>query len=171
MAIRIDLKDYNVFIGGIQNNLKTSAVRGVRSAAIRLMNEITLRIVPNIVPEPIDRGLYRSGWKTQSIPNGAIIYNTEEHSAFIEHGVEANNVKISRLMIEALQGWLIRKGFSSKKDSLNNAFGLAVNLKKSGIFNRGKGFHPLQLALDKYAQEFIGEEITNEIAKQFEKLK
>jgi hypothetical protein len=171
MTVKVDLKNYAVFVDGVQKGLKTSMIRGVRSAARRLMNEIILRIVPSKIPEPFDRELYKAGWKVDNLINGALIRNEELHSAFIEYGVAADKVKISRQMIAMLRDWLVRKGYATEQDSRDKAWALARNLQRRGIFNRGKGFRPLQEALDRFAIQYIQEEIASEIANQLEKIK
>src|SRR5512146_3174502 len=109
MSKTIDLQDAAAYFGVLKNNYRQAAIRGLRSAALRAQQEIVLRIIPSRSPKPVDRAAsgYLGGWRTYPIEDGAVIENQETHAAFIEYGVKAENVKISRRMIQMLTEWFI----------------------------------------------------------------
>jgi hypothetical protein len=161
MASRtVTLKEAGVEFEEMGRRIRKAALAGLRSAALRGIAVIVAEIIPSRVPQPVDRGLYRAGWKAHPLKNGAVIYNHEPHAALIEHGVRASNVKIGRAMIAALAEWARRKGF---EDPERAAWGIAKKMKERGIFGQ-TGLGVLAL-LNARLPGIIREEVTREVNK------
>lgn len=159
MASRtITLKEAGVEFEEMGRRIKTAAKKGLLSAAQRGVQVIVAELIPACVPQPVDRGLYRAGWKAVPIKNGSVIYNPEPHAAFIEHGVRAANVKVGRAMIVALAEWARRKGL---KDPERAAWGIAKAIKRRGLFT-AKSFGVLAL-LNERLPGIIREEVAREV--------
>jgi len=132
----IDLKFAQYYLERIGDELDPACVRGMQSAAMRALQVIVTRIIPARTPQPVDRGVYRAGWRAVPEPTGAVLENLEAHAPLIEYGVRAENVKIGRAMIEALAAWVPRKGLASEpKQAVKIAWAIAKAMKKRGIFN------------------------------------
>jgi hypothetical protein len=178
--------------------IREAAIRGLRAAALRLVNHIVVSVIPAEPRVPVDRGIYRAGWKMRPIEGGAEVYNNTPHASFIEDGVRAANVKVGRLMLDAITAWVKRKGIDkgpgpklikgltaavknqrigatvtkTAKGSMLNptsdsrarsiAWAIAMNMKKKGIFNDGKGLGILRKA-SKVRNQYVREEIAREI--------
>jgi len=166
----------------IKAKLRAAAIKGLRVAAVRGIRVVTTQIVPSRSPPPVDRGVYRAGWKLESLPNGAAIYNDTPHAKFIEYGVRASNVRIGRAMIDALTEWVRRKGIGGgvsktgkpKKPSENQARQIAWAIarrakSKSGLAffagPRGDGFQILRELSDQHLPAIIREAVDREIAR------
>jgi hypothetical protein len=118
--------------------LQKATRRALLSAALRGVGVIVSQIIPSRSPQPVDRGVYRAGWRARSIENGAEILNTEPHAVFIEEGVRGENVKAGRAMFNALLEWVKRKGLGKTK-------GLAPSYTK--LRKTKKGFVPVATML------------------------
>lgn len=99
-----------------------AAIRGLRSAGLRGVAEIVTFIIPARSPQPVDRGLFRAGWKSLPTNDGCTIENMEPHAIFIEHGVK--NIRVGRKMIDALAEWAVRKGITDKANARRVALSL-----------------------------------------------
>jgi len=154
------------WVGLMGKKIRDAGERGLLSAAIRTVAHIQTEVIPREPRIPVDRGIYRAGWRAVKIPKGAMVINTVPHAVLIEYGVRASNVKAGRKMIEALTAWVKRKGFGGKKgaDAASIAWAIAMSMKKKGIFDGGKGLHILGKASKKIPQ-FIDEEIGREIGR------
>lgn len=142
----IRLEDAGAFVGTLSEELRAKALVGVRKAAARGLQTVVSVIIPSRTPQPVDRGIYRAGYKVQSTPNGADIYDDDPIAGIIENGVRAANIKIGRKMLTALAQWAIRKGLVKRKggkhryskqwdDAMSMAWAIAKKAKQ------GKGFH------------------------------
>lgn len=164
--------------------MRAAAIRGLRSAALRTVQEIQTRIIPETHPEPVDRGAYRAGWHVREEKEGALIENTAPHASFIEYGVRGAAVKIGRAMIDALQAWVMRKGLVGKlgrrgtrkrvaqeSDARATAWAIAVAMQKRGIFNKDRrgGLRVMERAA-KLIPRFMAEEIQREIEAMKDRL-
>jgi len=154
----------------LEAGFEKAAERAVLATAARLISHIQNDVIPKEDPKPVDRGLYRAGWRMKAIRKGAEVYNTVPHAPIIEYGARAQNIKIGRVMIDALERWVIRKGIAGKADARGVAFAIANSLKKKGIFNRGGpgGLRILEKALVKLG-DFLSREFPVEIRREFEK--
>lgn len=158
----IDLKDAAKFIAGIK--MKQAGIRGLRSAALRGVNEILTFIIPSRTPEPRDRGIYRSGWRSVELPLGATVQNDEPHAVFIEEGVR--NVRVLGKAQGPLAAWAIRKGIATAENARSVAFAIGVNMKKRGnIFGPG-GMGVLRELVEGKLADFVKEEIEREIKRE-----
>ena len=103
MATTITLKEAGIYFGEKLPKLqRAAALRGLASAAQRGLQLVQAEIIPSRSPQPVDRGVYRAGWRAVKIKDGYAVENLEPHAAFVEYGVRASNVKPGRAMIAAL---------------------------------------------------------------------
>lgn len=166
-AHEIDLAAVGAELGPIWDRMAEAAVVGLRVAAERTRSTIVAKIVPQVAPRaPIDRGVYRAGWKTAPLPTGAEIYNDERHAAFIEYGVRSSNVKIGKRMIDALAEWAMRKRLAKNpREARRIAWAIARRAASRGGLAffagpQGRGARVLETAVRDYVPQFIREEIT-----------
>lgn len=156
MARSVPIRLAEAAIKQYGEKLRKAAGLALYSAAIRGVGVIQTQIIPSIVPKPVDRGLYRAGWRAVPILGvggdvaGAEIFNVEPHAPWIEGGVRASNVKVGRAMIDALTEWVKRKGLAGRGKRYKGdaaargiAFAIALKMKKQGIFRGGQGMHVL----------------------------
>lgn len=155
------LFEYRKWLKGFKGKHRDAAMRGLHSAAMRGVQMIQTEIIPASVPQPVDRGIYRAGWRFLAATDGALIFNNEPHAAHIEYGVRSQNVKIGRRMIFALTEWVTRKKLASPgKEAVSAAWAIAQKMKQRGIF--GPGLHVL-FKLKRVLPAVIREEISAEI--------
>lgn len=147
-------------------------MRGLLSAAQRLVGAIQNEVIPQEPRVPVDRGVYRAGWKARPNEHGAEIGNETPHAVFIEDGVRGDHVKPGREMILALTQWIKRKGIvgtaapdGSTLDATQLAWAIARSMQKRGIFNRGVGLKIMDKAVRRYARRFIEEEVKRELER------
>lgn len=150
--------------GQFADKMRIAVLKGLYSSALFSKNYIVSKEIPNADPPPVNKGVYRAGWQVQKLPNGAAFYNSVPYARYIEWGVPAMNVVTSAKAIEALAEWARKKfGGLEEKQALRVAHAIMTNMRKHGIFGRGKG---LQI-MTKYAIEVlpgvIEEELTREI--------
>lgn len=166
--VYIPLDQAGAFFQQLPEELRVAGIRGLHSAALRLQNVITTVIIPHRTPQPVDRGVYRAGWRTVLEADGAVVENLEAHAIFIEYGVRAENVKIGRAMLEALQEWVARKGIASVAEAPKVAWAIAKAMQKRGIFGGGKGLGIVKELVDVWVEPYTREEVLREIGKLFE---
>lgn len=164
----VPLSQAGAFFQNLPVELQTSAVKGLHSAALRLQNVITTVLIPSRTPQPVDRGVYRAGWRTVLEADGATIENLEPHAIFIEYGVRAENVKPGRAMLTALVGWVLRHGLASAAVAPKVAWAIAKAQQKRGIFRNGAGLGIVKELVDVWVERVTQEEVLNEIGKVFE---
>jgi hypothetical protein len=162
-----ELKDVDRFFEDTEKGLRRAALRGLLSAAHRGVQTILVRIIPSRSPMPVDRGIYRAGWKAWATEDGAVIENLEPVAIFVEEGVRGSNVKIGRAMIQALAAWVVRKGIAGADEATGVAWAIAKRMQARGIFAGGQGFGILRELVDKDIEGFMVEEIEREVAKEF----
>ena len=168
MTTRITLGEAGEFFESMGDKWAVAARRGLLSAAMRGVQIIKTQIIPARSPQPVDRGVYRSGWDARVTPDGADIFNPELHAAFIEHGVRAENVKAGKRMIAALAEWTVRKGIAhSYEEGTQIAYAIAGAMKKRGIFNRfGRGgLGILRELVEQHMPKIVREEVSRELRK------
>jgi len=191
----IDLKFAATHFKAYGPKLTAAAHRGLLAAAQRGVQVIQSEIIPSRNPQPVDRGVYRAGWRAGPIPEGAEIFNVEPTAVLIEEGVRGQNVKIGRLMLAALSEWAKRKGLGryratstvlgKRKDGsffakaqkvkfvagdTSIAWAIAKAMQKRGIFNkRGPGLGILRELVAKRLNVIVDEEIIREIERELAK--
>lgn len=131
----IDLDEADRHFAELDDRLRAAAVRGLQSAAFKGMQEILTRIIPSRTPQPVDRGVYRAGWRVILESLGATLENAEPVAVFVEYGVRAANVKPGRAMISALAEWVVRKGITTSGQAVSTAWAIAKNMQRRGIFS------------------------------------
>ena len=150
--------------------VRAAAFRGLVLAGVRGLQKLQIQILPRRIPQPVDRGVYRAGWKLRIGPDYVEIYNDSPIASIIEDGVRAKNVKVGLALLEALSGWVMRKGLSKdSKEARSIAWAVARNMQKRGIFNdRGpykNGLGILRELVDHYLDALIEAEVLASIGK------
>lgn len=163
----VDLKNAGELIDQYEKRLLAAANRGLLSAALLGVQRILTRIIPSRSPQPVDRATFKSGWRAFSEADGATIENLEPNAILIEEGVRAGNVKIGRLMIDALASWVVRKGIVGAPEARGVAFAIAKNMQRRGIFGGGAGLGILRELIDKDLLGLMRDEIAREIKREF----
>ena len=172
----LNLKDVAGLQGILSKAIRQGALNGLYSAAIRMVGEIQTVTIPQTVPEPSQRGLYKAGWKARQDADGATYENPVKYASIIEFGVRAANVKVGRKMIDALTEWVQIKGFASGTQAKQMAFAIARSMAANvqtkggsfagggkGIF-KGTGLRIMERA-NKQLPQFIKEEVAREVER------
>ena len=165
-----DGADANKIAAYLKGELVARRKKGIHSAALLTVREIQTRIIPNLKPTPVDRGTSRAGWRAETTEDGADVVNTVPQTLFIDQGVPAASVKIGRAMITALAEWARRKGMLGKgakrgsEEGESVAWGIAMNMRKRGIFQKGQGFQFVAVARAFFVKS-AKEEIEKELSK------
>lgn len=168
--MKFDLKQSKPLKTFLDTRMKKAQLEAVHAAGLQVVEDIQTRLIPGAKPPPVDRGVYRAGWRMRPKKWGAEVANATPQAIFIEDGVRARNVKPGRKMIDALAAWVRRKGIvagkgkNAKAQARGVAFAIAKSMRKKGIFNRGKGFGILRRALLP-VQSYIQRELKRAMAK------
>lgn len=152
----------------LADDMKQAAFRGLILAGARCVAVIVSEIIPKRVPQPVDRGTYRAGWKTRSSSSYVEVYNDEPVASIIEDGARASNIKPGRAMLKALASWALRKGLASnEKEALSRAWAIAKTMQKKGIFNRNgqQGLGVLRELVTWRADDIVEAEVLRAIGK------
>jgi hypothetical protein len=171
---KISIADAPAWTRKLQADLHKAAMRGLLSAGQRLVGVIQTEIIPREPRVPVDRGIYKAGWRARATPKGAVVSNATPAAAIIEHGARAKNIKIGRAMVDALTEWVLRKGLvaqgkgkieraAARVQAQGLAWAIARDMQKRGIFDKGNGLGILAKAM-KRAPQIIKEEVAREIA-------
>jgi len=148
--------------------------RAMLGTAARLVAYITTEVIPAEQPQPVDRGMYRAGWRFKRIKGGAEVFNSTPQAPIIEWGARSSNIKVGRAMINALTAWVKRKGIvkgrgkDANDEARSMAFAIANSMKRKGIFNRGgkNGLRILEKSLGRVSK-FLSEEFKREVKREF----
>lgn len=170
MVTTINIKDAPGYFDKLADTMVKAARKGLLLAAERGVQKIVTEIIPSRSPTPVDRGVYRAGWKSEVIDSNTVaILNPEPHAAFIELGVRAENVKIGAAMIQALAEWATRKGIAADDDeAVGVAWAIAKSMQKKGVFNHykeGNGLRVLQELEDMHLEDILRAEVSREMKK------
>lgn len=173
---RLSIYAAPAWVGALGPKLREAAKKGLLSAAHRLHQEV-IRVVEERDPQPVDRGIYRAGWRVRELREGASLTNDVPYAPIVEHGARAENVKIGRAMIDALAEWVIRKGLVARgrgkagreqaaAEARSIAWAIARKMQVQGIFNRDgqSGLKILEEAL-KLAPRVIADEVKAEVIR------
>lgn len=106
-ATVIPLEQAGAWVQTLGRQMPKAAQRGLLAAANRIVATVRLLQLPT------DRGVARAGWRAESIPDGAVVYNNVLQATMMEGGVRPDHVKIGRAMIDALAEWVKRKGIGT----------------------------------------------------------
>lgn len=163
MPKEITIEEAGAYFWNMNKEIRKGAAQALFLAGQRGVQKIISQIIPSREPVPVDRGVYRAGWRVRPVINSHMpsvwIENVEAHAIFIEEGVRAENVKIGRQLIEALSEWAMRKGIADDEDeAVGIAFGIANKMKERGIFNRfaeGNGLHILGELMDMHISQIL----------------
>lgn len=164
----LSLKQVGVFFapgGEFHQELREAALDGILSAALRSVQIITTQEVQKASPVPIDRGVYRAGWRAEKITNGAAILNTVPWAVFIEFGVKGSSVKIGRRAIQQVSEWAHRRLGLSDAEAKHAAFAILNAAKKRGIFRNGSGLRILETYTKQRLPAILKAEVERQIAK------
>lgn len=144
------------------------AKRGLLSAAFRGLGVIQNELIPQEDPQPVDVGAYRAGWQVDAHDDGVDLVNTLPYAPVIEYGARAENIKVGRKMIDALEAWVVRKGIVGGAEARSAAWAIAKAMQVRGIFNRHEGQGGLRIGEKavKRIREFLPEEIRREMLRK-----
>lgn len=151
-------------------DIRKAAFRGLQLAGARALQKLVTQIIPRRLPPPVDRGLFRAGWKLKVGEGFVEIYNDEPHAAFIEEGVRAKNVRPGRQMLEAVASWVRRKGLAdSPAEVLKVTWAIVNAMKKRGIFNNSgpykNGLGVLRELVEFFVDDLVEAEVLAAIGK------
>ena len=165
-VVEIDLKDAAKWVGvDLKNALHEGAMKGLLAAAQRMVQEIQTRIIPQVSPSPVARGVYRAGWKAEKTPDGAVVENVVPYAAAIEYGVRPGRVRPGPMVVQHLTDWVRMKGIAAdEKTARRIANAIAMALKARGIFDRGRGLRVMERA-GKELPKFIEAEVKREVER------
>lgn len=165
----VKLVDMAQFVGTMNTKMREGAMRGLILAGKRAVQTIVVVIIPSRSPKPVDRGLYRAGWRSEQTDKETVsIYNLEPHAGFIEDGVRPENVKAGFAMRKALYEWVIRKGIASdEQEAIGIVWGIVAKMKQRGIFNKrkGNGLKILAELNEDHLPMILKQECTREISR------
>lgn len=159
----ISLKDWGKQIG--QTPIKAAARRGLYSAALRGVQYLVTFIIPSRSPQPVDRGVYKAGWRAVKTANGATIENLEPHAVFIEDGVK--NVRLGPAAFAAIAEWAMRKGLANAGNALDVAARIIRAMRARGNIFGSQGMGILRELKDGMLPEFIEQEVQREVVNAF----
>lgn len=152
------------FDNRVQRAIREGAIKGLYAAALRGVNEIQTKILPMFVAQPVDRGVYKAGWRAQQEGEDAVILNRVPHAVFVEYGVRPGSVKLGRRMISALAEWASRKGAVPEGwTPVQAAWAMGKRMKGRGIF-APNGLQVLA-KLEPVLPDFIRDEIAHEVER------
>lgn len=166
MSAKFTLKQAEEIAKHVDTALHAALMRALLASAHRVVQHITTEIIPKEPRQPVDRALYRAGWRAQRTSEGADVLNTLPYASIIEYGARAENIKVGKKMLEALEGWIQRKKIGDPSEAKQIAWAIAMAMKKKGIYNGGKGLRILEKAL-KMFPTFVQEEFENEVKREF----
>lgn len=176
------LEDAARFFGDEVSKAITEGARaGLYSAAQRMVQHIQVQIIPKTVPEPVDRGVYKAGWKASPTVDGAMYENRVPWAGAVEKGVRPASVKVGRKLVDAITEWVIRKGIATPQKANRVAWAIVTSMASSvrvkkggavrvvagggrGIFNGGKGLRVLERA-NKDLPDIVREEVKREVER------
>jgi hypothetical protein len=169
-ARKISIAQAPKWVSELEGRMRKAALRGLLSAAHRTVGYIQNEVIPREERAPVDRGIYRAGWRARKVEGGALVYNGVPHAPMVEWGVRGENVKIGKRMIDALAEWVVRKGLVGKQPRESRAaagrqiaWAIAKSMQKRGIFGgEGRGLRVMEKARPQIVQ-FIEEEVKREI--------
>src|SRR5688572_14944618 len=68
----------------------------------------------------VDRGAYKAAWEVVKLLNGYETTNTAPYAGVIERGIRPG-AKFGRAAVDAIKGWVIRKGLVGRKPRKGSA--------------------------------------------------
>lgn len=149
----------------VARNLRGAAERGLYSAAVRSVALLQTQEIQAASPRPVDRGIYRAGWRAQKLKGGAAFFNAVPWAVYIERGVPGANVVISRAAVKAVSEWAQRKLGLDAAASVDAAWGILKAAKRRGLFARGEGLRVMEKYVRERLPRVMAEEVAREIAR------
>lgn len=165
MPAVVELSKADAWVVQVARRHREAAVRGLHSAALRGVQVIVTQIIPSRTPQPVDRAIYRGGWRPVMRPDGADIQNLEPHAILVEEGVRASNVKVGRAMLQALAEWAVRKRIATRADAMGVAWAIAKSMQRRGIFGQ-RGLGILRELVEQHLDRIVREEVQREVEKE-----
>ena len=177
-TVKFDISEAEELAKYLGLSIDKVALRAIHATALRVVNHIVTYVIPAEPRQPVDRGIYRAGWRAKKFEKGSYVYNPVPYASIVEYGARAENVKISKLMIIALTGWVLRKGLvkpvgkgkkakaQAQAEATAMAWAIAMAMKKNGIFNKGKGLRVLEKAL-KIVSNAFAQELKTELEREY----
>lgn len=133
-----DLRFKRLILEGVEQAVRDA----MYSWAIKTVAKIQTEVIPHYPRPPVDKGAagFLGAWKYRMVGNTAYVFNNSPHASIIEYGARAGKIKPSKMMIQALKEWVIRKGIATKptKAPATNGPSDIESLKK---FNKAQKKH------------------------------
>lgn len=117
--------------------IRKGAMKGLYSAALRMVNVIQTEVIPAQVPEPSARGHYKAGWKADHDEQSAWYENTLPHAPIVEYGAKGSSIKVGTKLINGLTEWVQMKGIASGPAAVRVAWAIAHSMATSVTITRG----------------------------------
>lgn len=126
------------FVGAkLQKAIREGAIRGLYSAALRMVSIIQTETIPAVVPQPSARGHYKAGWTAGHDDRSAWYENVLPHASIVEDGARAANIKVGTALINGLTEWVQLKGIASGPAAVRMAWAIAHTMATSVTITRG----------------------------------
>lgn len=138
-AVVLDLDEVSSWLDKRLGPSATKEVvkKGLYSAALKMVQVVQTKVIPQIHPTPVARGVYRAGWKAWRLPKGAAFGNTVPWAGAVEHGLRGKDIKVGRAMLASLTDWVRLKGISTT-NARRTAFAIAVKMASEVRVRSGK---------------------------------
>jgi hypothetical protein len=165
----VTLKEHIDWLGRLDEAKVTQGLRrGLISAGLRMIQEIVTREIPARVPMPVDRGVYRAGWKLDSTSEIAV-FNDVLYADKIEGGIQPGELQRTPELLEQITAWVGRKQLAQQGQSARAvAWRIVSALIRNGVYNRGEGLGIMAAVVnDGRLDSFIQEECAAEVEKLF----
>lgn len=170
VKLNVAAKVYGKRVKGLEEAIK----KGLLSACMHGVADIQGVVIPNTLvlerngirkAPPVDRGMFKAGWRAGPTPDGARIYHINPKiAAIMEDGVRAGNVKIGKGMIDALTAWAHRHSLERpKRDAKSVAWAIAKHMQRYGMAPR-RILARERPRIAEYAQKEVGRFVTKHLA-------
>jgi len=104
MAKSISIREFVQLNGKLPEMIEAACVRGLRSAALRGVGEVTKQIDDCEPYSPVDTGAMRQSTGTEAIPDGATLFVNAPQAAWVEYGTRPHMPPLGPILV-----WVRRK--------------------------------------------------------------
>ena len=170
MPVSFNIGGMDGLEAAISKRMKAATRRGIIATAHRVVGVIVNELIPHENLIPVFKGAYRAGWRVEITEKGADVVNTLPYAAVVEYGARPENIKIGRVMIDALTEYArIKLG---AENPVSAAWAIAMSMKGTaaklgtGIFNRD-GRQGLRIG--ERAALRVKDFLTEEIQREFDR--
>ncbi len=132
--VKVSMKQWNTHMQQLGSRFMPAAQRGIVSGAARCIPFLQKRTM--MAPPASDRGtkgavdtgLYKAGWRTAPVANGAKVFNVRPQSGVIDYG--RRPAPVGRDGIRNLEAWVRRKLKLTGGEARTAAWAIAKTLAK-----------------------------------------